>query len=114
MYVRGTGQALHCRINADHHNIVHGRTNESPIVAHFNSNTHLQADITVVVIDQLHSHNPCWRKNMQKLVAQDSGDLITIGNEPQSGQSVKLTRLFVDFHTCLFCQNVDYTVVGYN
>ena len=37
---------------------LHMRTEESPVVEHFNGDGHTLADMTVVAIDQIHSHDP--------------------------------------------------------
>ena len=61
-YVGETGQQLHCRINSHRYDIRQRRTEESPVAKHFNSAGHTLADLTVVAIDQLHSHDACLRK----------------------------------------------------
>ena len=61
-YVRETGQALHRRINSHRHDIVHRRTDESPVAEHFNGDAHSLADMTVMVIDQMRSRDPCLQK----------------------------------------------------
>ena len=61
-YVGETGQPLHCRINSHRFDIRQRRTEESPVAEHFNGTGHTLADLTVVVIDQLYSHNACLRK----------------------------------------------------
>ena len=57
-----TGQPLHWRINGHHYNIVHGRTEVSPVVAHFNNDGHLQADRTVMVTDEVKSCDDVFEK----------------------------------------------------
>ena len=57
-YVGETGQPLHCRINSHRFDIVHQRTDESPVAEHFNSDAHSQADM-VIIIDQIQSRDPC-------------------------------------------------------
>ena len=52
-YVGVTGQHLHCRINSHRYDIAHGRTEDSPMAAHFNTDGHSQADMTVMVIDEV-------------------------------------------------------------
>ena len=44
--------------NSHHFNIPHRRTEESPVAEHFNGEGHTLADMTVVAIDQLYSHDP--------------------------------------------------------
>ena len=61
-YVGETGQPLHRRINSHRFDIVHWRTDESPVTEHFNSDAHLQADMVVMIIDQIQSHDPCLQK----------------------------------------------------
>ena len=78
-----TRQSLHCKINGPHHNIWHQRPDKSPEAEHFNSNTHSQVDMAVMVMDQLQSHDPCLWKHPKPL-DQNSEDLIILGNEPQS------------------------------
>ena len=48
-----------------------------------------QADMAVVVIDQIQSHDSCLRITGAKQVDQNPGDLIPFGNEPQGCFSVK-------------------------
>ena len=61
-YVGETGQPLHDRINIHCFDITQRRTEESPVAEHFNSEGHTPADMTVVAIDQIYSHNSCLRK----------------------------------------------------
>ena len=62
-YVGETGQPLHCRININHRfDIAHRRTDESPVAEHFNNGAHSLADMTVMVIDAVYSHDSCLRK----------------------------------------------------
>ena len=61
-YVGKTGQPLHRRINSHHSDIKQSRTEESPVAEYFNSEGHTLADMTVVAIDQLYSHDSCLRK----------------------------------------------------
>ena len=82
-YVGETGQPLHCRINSHHFGIMHRRTEDSPVVAHVNTNAHSRADMTMMVIDQVRSHD------LGKQVDQDPGDLVPFRNEPQGPLSVK-------------------------
>ena len=56
-YVGETGQPLHRRINIHRSNITQKRTEESPVVQLFNGEVHTLADMTVVAIDQLYSHD---------------------------------------------------------
>ena len=77
-----TEQQLHCRINSHRFDIRHRRTEESPVAEHFNGAGHTLAELTVVAIDQLYSHD----------VDQDPEDFTSFWNEPQSGFSVKPAR----------------------
>ena len=61
-YVGEMGQLLHCRINGHHFDITHRRTEDFPMASHFNIHVHSQADTTVMVIDQVHSHDSCLCK----------------------------------------------------
>ena len=61
-YLGETGQQLHCRINSHRFDIRQSRTEESPVPEHFNSTGHTLADLTVVTIDQLYSHDTCLCK----------------------------------------------------
>ena len=61
-YVGKTGQPLHRRINSHQSDIKQSRTEESPVAEHFNSEGHTLADMTVVAIDQLYSHDSCLCK----------------------------------------------------
>ena len=42
--------------------IVHRRTGQSPVAEHFSGDGHSQADMAIMVIDQIQSHDPCLRK----------------------------------------------------
>ena len=57
-----TGQPLVLRINGHRFNITYGKTEESPVVEHFNSEGHTLADVIVMAIDKIHSHDSCFRK----------------------------------------------------
>ena len=61
-YVGETGQPLHNRVNGHRFDILHHRTNESPVAAHFNSTLHTVEDLTIMVIDQLFDQDPTLRK----------------------------------------------------
>ena len=61
-YVGETGQLLHCRINGHRFNITHRNTEESPVVLHFNGEGHTLADMTIMAIDKIYSHDLCLRK----------------------------------------------------
>ena len=48
-YVGETGQP---RMNSHCFNIAHGRIDESPLAAHFTSEGHTEADLSVIIIDR--------------------------------------------------------------
>ena len=52
-YVGEMGQPLYRRRNGHCFDIVHGRIEESPVTAHFNSISHTEADVTIKVNDNL-------------------------------------------------------------
>ena len=75
-YVGATGQLLHCRVNGHSFNIAHRRTKKYAVADHFNGEGHLLADITIVDIDQLDSHDPCLHKTWESIqVDHNPGDL---------------------------------------
>ena len=55
---------------------------------------HALADVTVLAIDKIHSHNSCLNsQDTGKQVDQDpAGDFIPFGDEPQGGLPVKPAR----------------------
>ena len=57
-----TSQPLHARINGHWLDIMHRRTDVSPVAEHFNSGAHSVVDMTVMVIELSPSHDPCLRK----------------------------------------------------
>ena len=64
-YVGETGQSLHRRMNGHRFDIIHGRIEESPVAAHFNSAGHSEADFPVRVIDRLWRGDAILRKNRE-------------------------------------------------
>ena len=58
-YVGEMGQPLHCRTNSHCWGNMHRRTEDSLVAAQFNNDSHSQADMTVMVLDQLDNHDPC-------------------------------------------------------
>ena len=84
-----TGQLLHLRINGQHFNITHGKTGGSPVVEYFNGEGHTLADVTVMVIDKLHSHNSCLCKIWESRWIRPWGPHILWENEPQGVLPVK-------------------------
>ena len=61
-YASATGHPLHHWINGHWHDVMHWSTEVSPVTDHFNDDEHSIADITVMVIDQKRSRDPCLRK----------------------------------------------------
>ena len=61
-YVGETSQPLHARIRGHRSDIMHRRTDVSPVAEHFNSGAHSVADMTVMVIELSPSRDPCLRK----------------------------------------------------
>ena len=64
-YVGETGQPLHWRMNDHCSDILQGRTEVSPVATHFNIESHSQADMIFMVIDQVYTHDPCLRKTWE-------------------------------------------------
>ena len=56
------GQTLHRRINGHCYDIVLGRTEDSPVLVHFKSDAHSQANTTVMAIDEVQSCDLCLQK----------------------------------------------------
>ena len=56
------GQLLRYKTNGHLFDIMHWRTDHSPMVAHFNDDSHSEAEITVIIIDKVYSHDPCLSK----------------------------------------------------
>ena len=86
-YVGETGQLLHRRINGHRYNIVHRRTEDSPVAEHFTGDGHTQADMFVMAIDQLHSHDPCLRK------IWESRWIRSLGTSHPSGMNLRVDSL---------------------
>ena len=78
-YVGETGQPVHLRINGHRFDIMHRRTDESPVAAHFNSEAHSMEDMTVMVIDQIHSRDPTLRKIKESRWIRDLGTSYPFG-----------------------------------
>ena len=60
-----TGQPLPSRMNGHRFNTVHQRMAESPMAAHLNSDAHFQADMAIMVIDQINNQDSCLHKNRE-------------------------------------------------
>ena len=86
-YVGKTGQQLYCRIKGHHYDILHGRTQDSPVAAHFNNDGHVQADMTVMVIDEVKSCDPCLQK------IWESGCIRTLGTSFPFGMNLRVNSL---------------------
>ena len=54
-----TSKPLHAKINGHWSDIMHQRTDLSPVVQYFNNGTHLVLDMTVMVIELSPSYDPC-------------------------------------------------------
>ena len=61
-YVGEMSQPLHARINGHRSDIMHWRTDVSPVAEHFNSGAHSVSYMTVMVIELSTSRDPCLRK----------------------------------------------------
>ena len=61
-YVGEIGQPLQHRIDGHRFNMTHGKTEESPMVEHFNGERHTFPDMTIVAMDKIDSHHSCLRK----------------------------------------------------
>ena len=81
-------EQLHCRINSHHFDIRQRRTKESPVAEHFNGAGHTLADLTVVVIDQLYSHDACLCK------IQESRWIRTLGTSHPFGMNLRVDSLW--------------------
>ena len=86
-YVGETGQQLHCRIGSHRFDIKQRRTEESPVAEHFNGAGHTLADLTVVVIDQLYSHDACLHK------IRESRWIRTLGTSHPFGVNLRMDSL---------------------
>ena len=86
-YVDETGQQLHFRINSHHFDIIHQRTEDSPVAAYFNNDAHSQEDMSVMVIDQLHSHDSCLCK------IRESRWTRILGTSSPSGMNLRVNSL---------------------
>ena len=59
------GQPLHCRMNGHRSDILHRRAEVSPMATHLNSDSHSQADTTVMVIDRVNNPDSCLCKTWE-------------------------------------------------
>ena len=80
-YVGETGQPLHCRINSHRYmyNVVHQKSNESPVAEHFNDGAHSQAGMVVMVIDLVYSHDSSMLKIRERRWLRTLGTSFHLG-----------------------------------
>ena len=83
-----TGQPLHCSINSHRFDITQRRTEESPVAEHFNGEGHTLANLTVMAIDQLHSHDSCLSK------IRESRWIRTLGTSHPFGMNLRVDSLW--------------------
>ena len=81
-------QPLQCGMNSHHLDVMHRRTEEFPVAAHFNNDPHSQADVTITVIDEVHNHNSCLHKT------QESRWIRTLRNSSPSGMNLLVDSLW--------------------
>ena len=67
--------------------IKQGKTEESPVAEQFNGEGHTLADVTVVAIDQIYSHDSCLRK------IRESRWIRTLETSYPSGMNLRLDSL---------------------
>ena len=82
-----TIQPLHLRINGHRYNIKHGKMEESPVAEHFHGEGHTLADVTVVAINKIHSHDSCLLK------IGESRWIRTLGTSYPSGMNLRVDSL---------------------
>ena len=63
-YVGETQNALHIRLNGHRNDMKHKRV-DKPVAAHFNRPGHSLADLTIMVLELMRSHNPDLRKKRE-------------------------------------------------
>ena len=83
-----TGKPLHCRIINHRYDISHQRPEESPVDEHFNSEAHSQADVVVMMIDQIRDHDPCLHN------IWESRWIRTLGTSCPSGMNPRVDSLW--------------------
>ena len=66
---------------------MHKRTKEPPVAEHFNGVVHSQANMRVMVIDQLWNHDPCLQTIRQ------SRWIRTLGTTHPSGMKLRIDCL---------------------
>ena len=79
-YVGEFGQPLHKRMNIHRFHIIHGRTEESPVAAHFRSASHSDADLSVCVIDRLWMEDVIQGKKLESRWIRTLGTLWLSGS----------------------------------
>ena len=77
-YVGETVQPLHRRING-HRYIMHGKAKECPVAEDFNGEGHTLADVTVVAINKIHSHDSFLRKVRERRWIRNLGTSYSLG-----------------------------------
>ena len=82
-----TGQVLRRRINGHQYNITHRDTEGSLVALHFNSEGRMLADMTVVAIDKIYSHDSCLRK------IRESKWMKTLGTSYPLGMNLRVDSL---------------------
>ena len=86
-YVGETGQQLHMWVNGHRYAIAQQRTEESPVAAHFNSRTHTESDMSVMVIELARSRDACLRK------IRESRWMRTLGTSSPLGMNRRVDSL---------------------
>ena len=66
---------------------MHGEMEKSPVAEHFNSEGHTLADMTVMAINKIHSHDSCLHK------IQESRWIRTLGASYPSGMNLGMDSL---------------------
>ena len=99
MWARVDNRYISCRITGNRYNITHGKTKESPVPDHFNGEGHTLADVTILAIDKIHSHNSCLGK------IRESRWIWTLRTSYSSGMNFRMDSLWNlhDVHQFLPC-----------
>ena len=83
-YVGESRQPLHKRMNSHRFDVTHDRIEESPVVAHFRIDRHLESDLLVCVIDRLWTEHMIRRKNRESRCIKTLGTPLPRGMNLQS------------------------------
>ena len=86
-YVGETRQPLHNRMNSHCFDIVHRRTDGSPMAAHFNSEDHSETNFLVIII------NIYWKEDTILGKIRDSWWIRTLGTSWPSGLNLRTNCL---------------------